>query len=77
MLSSVVTGPHQTIVIGRVLAVHIDDACVLDAGRAHINTPALNLVARSYGSTYVRSKDTFELKRPNWAEWSKANPKQK
>ena len=73
LLSSVVTGPHQTVVIGRVVGVHIDDACVLNAERAHINTPALNLVARSFGSTYVRAQDTFELARPNWADWSKAN----
>lgn len=65
-LSSVVTGPHQTVVIGRVLAVHVDDRFVMDAGRAHIDTPALDLVARSFGSTYVRSHDTFELTRPKW-----------
>ena len=74
MLSSVVTGPHQSIMIGRVRAVHIDDACVLNAERAHIDTPALDLVARSYGSTYVRSHDTFELDRPKWADWSKSHP---
>ncbi|MES2435886.1 MAG: flavin reductase family protein [Pseudomonadota bacterium] len=75
MLSSVVTGPHQTIVIGRVLAVHIDDRFILNADRAHIDTPALNLVARSYGSTYVRSQDTFELDRPKWDVWSAQNQK--
>lgn len=75
MLSSVVTGPHQTIVIGRVLAVHIDDRFILNPERAHIDTPALNLVARSYGSSYVRSHDTFELDRPKWAEWSVQNLK--
>lgn len=75
MLSSVVTGPHQTIVIGRVLAVHIDDRFILNPTRAHIDTPALNLVARSYGSSYVRSHDTFELDRPKWAEWSAQNLK--
>lgn len=75
MLSSVITGPHQTIVIGRVLAVHIDDRFILNAERAAIDTPALNLVARSYGSTYVRSHDTFELDRPKWADWSALNPK--
>lgn len=74
-LSTLVTGPHQSVVIGRVLAVHIDDQFVLNPDRAHINTPALNLVARSYGSTYVRSQDTFELARPKWAEWSKAQEK--
>ncbi|GAB1361540.1 flavin reductase family protein [Rhodobacter sp.] len=67
-LSSVVTGPNQTVVIGRVLAVHIEDRFLLDAERAHIDTPALDLVARSFGSDYVRSRDTFSLARPTWKQ---------
>ena len=55
MLSSVVTGPHQTIVIGRVLAVHMDDRFIL--------------------SLVACSRDTFELDRPKWAEWSTQNLK--
>ena len=70
LLSSVVTGPHQTVVIGRVKAVHVEDRFVLNPDRAHIDTPALHLVGRSYGSTYVRSGDTFELARPSWAKWT-------
>ena len=70
MLSSVVTGPFQVMVIGQVLTTYIDDDCILNPDRAHIDTPKLNLVARSYGSTYVRSKDTFELARPSWAKWT-------
>ncbi len=69
-LSSVETGPFQVVVIGHVLTVHIADDCVLDAERAHIDTPKLDLVARSYGSDYVRSHDTFSLARPVWAEWN-------
>jgi flavin reductase (DIM6/NTAB) family NADH-FMN oxidoreductase RutF len=67
-LSSVVTGPSQVVIIGRVLTVHIADDCVLDARRAHIDTPKLDLVARSYGSDYVRSHDTFSLVRPKWSD---------
>ena len=66
MFTTVETGPHQLVVIGRVLTVHIDDDCVLDRDRAHIDTPKLDLVARSYGSDYVRSRDTFSLVRPKW-----------
>lgn len=65
-LSNVVTGPQQTVVIGRVLAIHIDDDCILDPDKAYIDTPKLDLVARSYGSNYLRSHDTFELDRPIW-----------
>ncbi len=70
MLASVVTGPHQVVMIGRIHGFHVDDARVLNPERAHIDTPNLNLVARSFGSTYVRSKDTFELARPSWASWA-------
>lgn len=69
-LSSVVTGPQQTIVIGRVLAVHVQDEYVKDAERAYIDTPALDLVGRSFGSDYVRTRDTFSMERPTWATWN-------
>jgi len=67
VLSSVVTGPCQTVVIGRVLSVHIEDRYLLSPDRAHIDTDALDLVARSFGSEYIRSHDRFELARPTWA----------
>ena len=70
LLTSVVTGPYQTVVIGRVKAVHIEDRYVLNPERAHIDTPALGLVGRSFGASYVRTGDTFELTRPSWAKWT-------
>jgi flavin reductase (DIM6/NTAB) family NADH-FMN oxidoreductase RutF len=64
-ISSVVTGPMQTVVIGRVLAAHIDDAMVLDAERGHIDSPALGLIARMHGAGwYARTTDLFQLERP-------------
>lgn len=69
MLTSLVTGPLQTIVIGRVLAAHVDDRFVIDAERRYIDTPALNLVARMHGSgAYLRSTEMFHMDRPSWAE---------
>lgn len=66
-LSSLVTGPQQTIVIGRVLAIHVADEHVLDAERAHIDTPALDLIGRMHGAGwYARSRDLFQLARPGW-----------
>jgi len=70
-ISNVVTGPNQTVVIGRVLAVHIDDDCILDPEKAYVDTAKLDLVGRSVGSDYVRSHDIFSLDRPIWSEWSK------
>lgn len=73
-LSSVVTGPHQTVVIGRVQAVHIKDAFVKDAERGHVKTPELDLVARGYGAEYIRSRDRFDLERPIWRDWITDHP---
>jgi flavin reductase (DIM6/NTAB) family NADH-FMN oxidoreductase RutF len=73
-LTSLVTGPRQTIVIGRVLCAHIADAFVQDTGRCYIDTKALRLIARMHGSgEYTRSTDLFHLDRPNWADWQAAH----
>lgn len=70
--SSIVTGPRQVLAVGRVLAIHIDDAYILDAERGHIDTPALNLIGRMHGAgTYTRTADTFQLERPTYADWVK------
>ncbi len=69
MLTSLVTGPRQTIVIGRVVCVHVEDRFVQDEKRCHIDTAALHLIARMHGSGYLRSTDMFQLERPTWAEW--------
>ena len=73
-LSSLVTGPQQTIVIGRVLAVHVADEHVLDAGRAHVDTPALGLIGRMHGAGwYARSNDLFQLARPRWEDMAEGD----
>ncbi|PZP80515.1 MAG: hypothetical protein DI592_12170, partial [Stenotrophomonas maltophilia] len=41
-------GEH-TIVLGRVVAVHIADDCVLDAAKCYVDTPKMNLVGRMHG----------------------------
>jgi len=63
----VTTGPCQAIVIGQVHAVHVSDRFVLDAARAHIDTPALGLIGRMHGTGwYTRSGDPFQMERPVW-----------
>ena len=74
VLTSLVTGPFQTIVIGRVICAHVDDRFVKDASRCYIDTQALQLVARMHGSGgYIRSTDLFQLERPTWADWHTAH----
>jgi hypothetical protein len=44
---------------------------VLDAERAHIDTPALGLIGRMHGAGwYTRSADQFQLDRPDYATWA-------
>jgi flavin reductase (DIM6/NTAB) family NADH-FMN oxidoreductase RutF len=64
--STVETGPHQVIVIGRVLSIHIDDRYLKDPARGHVDTDALDLVGRTFGSGYIRTQDKFEMTRPSW-----------
>jgi flavin reductase (DIM6/NTAB) family NADH-FMN oxidoreductase RutF len=72
VLTSLVTGPHQTIVIGRILRAHIDDAVVQDKARCYIDTQALRLIGRMHGSGwYARCTDLFQMDRPAWAEWQR------
>ncbi|WP_135466897.1 flavin reductase family protein [Crenalkalicoccus roseus] len=61
---------RHTIVLGRVLAAHVRDDCVLDAGKCYVDTPRLGLVGRMHGrGWYVRTTDRFEVPRMSPAEW--------
>lgn len=69
--STVVTGPHQCVVIGRVHAIHIDDAVMIDAERGHVDTAALDLIARLGGAAYGMRPQVFTMDRPRWADRAK------
>jgi len=57
-------GIERAIVLGRVLAMHIDDSAVMDPARCYIDTPKLDLIGRMHGAGwYARTTDRFELKR--------------
>ena len=67
-LQAVATGVRQTVVIGEVLAVHVDDAYLLDAAQGYVDTPKLHLIARMHGrGWYARNPELFEMTRPTWA----------
>jgi flavin reductase (DIM6/NTAB) family NADH-FMN oxidoreductase RutF len=72
VLSSLVTGPRQTIVIGRIVCAHVEDAAVQDRERCYIDTQAPQLIGRMHGSGwYARCTDLFQMDRPTWAEWQR------
>ena len=52
------------LVLGRVLAMHVDDEFVLDASKPYIDTPNLKLIGRMHGTGwYARTSDLFEMPR--------------
>ena len=59
-----------TIALGEVLRFHIDDAFI-DAEKLHVDTLAMNLVARVHGAGwYARTTDLFQMTRPTFAQWN-------
>ncbi len=69
ILQFVPTNGH-TIVLGRVVAMHIQDDCVLDAAKYYVDTPKLDLVGRMHGrGWYARTTDRVEIPRIPLAEW--------
>lgn len=67
-INTIETGPHQSVVIGRVHVIHIYDCFVKDADNGYVHTPQLDLVARSFGAEYIRTQDRFDLERPFWRD---------
>jgi flavin reductase (DIM6/NTAB) family NADH-FMN oxidoreductase RutF len=63
-------GDDRTVVLGRVLAMHVRDDCVIDPAKCYIDTPKLGLLGRLHGRAwYARLSDRFELPRIGSAEW--------
>ena len=60
----------RALIVGRVLAIHVHDDCVLDAARCYIDTPKLNLIGRMHGrGWYARTTDRFDMPRITVEEW--------
>jgi flavin reductase (DIM6/NTAB) family NADH-FMN oxidoreductase RutF len=52
----------SAVVLGRVLAMHIADDCLLDPERHYVDTPKLDLVGRMHAAGwYARTHDLFHL----------------
>ena len=65
-------GPKYTLIVGRVVAMHIHDDCVLDASRHYIDTERLDLIGRMHGSGwYTRATDRFEIPRIPVEDWQR------
>ena len=68
LLQLIPVGAERTLVLGEALAMHVDDAAVLDAERAYIDQAGLGLVGRMGGNSYCRADSLFELPPPTPAD---------
>jgi flavin reductase (DIM6/NTAB) family NADH-FMN oxidoreductase RutF len=63
-------GIDRAVILGRVVAFHVQDDCVLDKDRCYIDTPKLDLIGRMHGGGwYARTTDRFEMPRINVNDW--------
>lgn len=70
LLQIVPLGAVNSLVLGRVLAMHVQDEAVLDAERCHIDTPKLDLIGRMHGrGWYTRTGERFEIPRIPVEQW--------
>lgn len=69
-LMQIVELGESGLVLGRVVAMHVQDELVLDRAKAYIDTPNLKLIGRMHGrGWYARTSDLFEMDRISAAEW--------
>lgn len=72
--ATMLTGPRQTLVIGRVVATRVADVFISDPERGYIDTSAMQLIGRMHGSGfYTRTQDLFEMNRVKFSEWQNEN----
>ncbi len=69
-LQTLDVAPDRAIVLGRVVAMHIVDAAVLDQARCYVDTAKLDLIGRMGGAAgYTRTRDAFEVPRIRVDDW--------
>jgi flavin reductase (DIM6/NTAB) family NADH-FMN oxidoreductase RutF len=49
-----------SLILGRIVMLHVRDEAVLDPERLHVDAARLDLVGRMEGALYTRTRDKFE-----------------
>jgi flavin reductase (DIM6/NTAB) family NADH-FMN oxidoreductase RutF len=65
-------GPKSSIIIGRVVFIHVQDEAITDASRPRIDTHKMQVISRmGGGGLYGRTHDTFNLPRFTLEDWKR------
>jgi flavin reductase (DIM6/NTAB) family NADH-FMN oxidoreductase RutF len=65
----VALGPSRSLVLGRVVAMHIVDEAVIDVDQCYIDARKLHLIGRGEANTYVRTGDVVRLSAIALRDW--------
>jgi hypothetical protein len=49
-----------SLILGRIVMLHVRDEAMLDADRLHIDAANMDLIGRMEGALYTRTRDKFE-----------------
>ncbi|CAN5298162.1 flavin reductase family protein [soil metagenome] len=60
-----------SLVLGRILMIHVQDHAVIDAARQYIDAEKLDLIGRMEGGWYTRTTERFEMPNIPLEEWRK------
>ncbi len=58
-----------SLVLGRILTVHVQDHAVIDAARQYVDAEKLDLIGRMEGGWYTRTTERFEMPNIPLEEW--------
>jgi flavin reductase (DIM6/NTAB) family NADH-FMN oxidoreductase RutF len=60
-----------SLVLGRILLVHVADRAVIDADRQYVDAVKLDLIGRMEGGWYTRTTERFEMQNIPLEEWER------
>lgn len=60
-----------SLVLGRILMIHVQDHAVIDAARQYVDAEKLDLIGRMEGGWYTRTTERFEMSSIPLEEWRK------
>lgn len=67
VFETITPGGASTILLGRIVYVHVRTAAFEDLEKLYVNPAELRLIGRMHGGGgYTRTRDVFEIQRKNW-----------